>query len=415
MLESLPVEILLEIFSYLSSEDRWAFKVGTGSRYIRDVLRTSLPSFAEFLAAETVGSSRTEKDVFAGAVRVGYDSLVRAMLQKDTFGDVKMHGMALFWPAGTDLDYERAGRTVLIDAALEAAAGAGRISTMKLLLGKEARPDLNILFSVLVGLTTPLTAAVRNGQKEAARLLLKHMDKRQRKFQLRHSLCSVIETASLPMIRLLIDLGVRVPDEDFETPILRRAVKNGNPEIFGLLMEHGAVDEAAHPDLQIQDSAVELAAAAGHAAMVGLLLGKRPSNAPPRNEEIKALQLAARNGENEVVKLFLDHGINDLNDDRVTDWNVSVHTAARAGHGTTVAILLQHCRNADNKKYFLAHAMVLAIEIGNVELVRMLTGIGASADDILQPFGYTPLQKALLCDKLEVASCLLGLGARNYG
>lgn len=115
-----------------------------------------------------------------------------------------MHGMALLWPAGTDLDYERAGRTVLIDAALEAAAGTGRVSTMKLLLGKEAGPDLDILFSVLVGLTTPVTAAVRNGQKEAARLLLKHMGKRQRKLQLRHSLCAVIEKASLPMIRLLI-------------------------------------------------------------------------------------------------------------------------------------------------------------------------------------------------------------------
>lgn len=110
-------------------------------------------------------------------------------------------------------------------------------------------------------------------------------------------------------------------------------------------MKHGAVDETAHPDLRIQDSAVELAAAGGHATMVGLLLGKRPSNAPLRNEEIKALQLAAGNEENEVVKLFLNHGINDLNDDRVTDWNVSVHAAARAGQSTTTA--LPECRQQE--------------------------------------------------------------------
>lgn len=55
--------------------------------------------------------------------------------------------------------------------------------------------------------------------------------------------------------------------------------------------------------------------------------------------------------------------------------------------------------------------MVLEIETENAELVQILTGIGASVDNMLQPFGYTPLQKALLCDKPEVASCLLGLGA----
>lgn len=361
------------------------------------------------MAAQLSGL-RTEKDVFAEAARIGYDTLLLTMFQKNTLGDVKTHGMSLLWPHGTDLDYERAGRTVVIDAGLQAASGAGRLSTVKLLLGEDVRPDHDILFSLLVGLT-PLTAAVRNGQKDAAKLLLKHMTKRQRKLQLRHSLDAVIETASLPMVELLVDLGVRVPDEDGETPILRRAVKNGNAEIFALLMKRGAVDETAHPDLQIQDSAVELAAAAGYAATVRLLLGKRRSTVTPRNEQIKALQLAAGNGKDEVVKLFLDHGISDLDDDRLTGWNLSIYTAARAGHATTVDILLQHCRNTDKKKYFFPHTMAFAIETGNVELVQMLLEIGLSVDDILQPFGYTPLQRALVFDRPEVISFLLGLGA----
>jgi uncharacterized protein len=180
-----------------------------------------------------------------------------------------------------------------------------------------------------------------------------------------------------------------------------RAAQAGETAVVRFLLEHGA-----NPDAKTKEgtTALSLAATAGHADAMGVLLdagatpGIRQFDWPP-------LRHAAFNGRTEAVLLLLSRGV--APDTKVdSGGNTALMTASWQGHTETVKALLDHgadinARNDDGRT-----ALMYASDRAKPELVRMLLDRNADVSARARN-GRTAISHAITSGASEVVQLLI--------
>ncbi|HVL10010.1 MAG TPA: ankyrin repeat domain-containing protein [Burkholderiaceae bacterium] len=177
---------------------------------------------------------------------------------------------------------------------------------------------------------------------------------------------------------------------------LNRACGQGDvPEMIALLM-HGA-------NLTLQD--IWVAAQKGHLAITQLVLCIEPALIDARNQyDETALHLAASAGHADVVKILLDRQVS-IDAKSQYDW-VALHYAAYAGHADVVKILLDRQASIDAKNEIGETALHYAVLVNDVDVVKILLDRQTSID-AKNEMGETALHYAARLGHTDVVKILL--------
>lgn len=170
----------------------------------------------------------------------------------------------------------------------------------------------------------------------------------------------------------LLDGGFDINSKRCSYSLLLRAAKDGKTDIVKLLLDRGA-------DIDIKENystAVYIATMENHEETVKLLLDRGAkitvkSEANRIDENI--LHLAARQGNDALVRLFLERNIADINAE-TSGGETALSLAASRGRVPLVKILLDHGGNSDNS---ISHALVRACSSRHIGVVKFLLERGA--------------------------------------
>lgn len=294
---------------------------------------------------------------------------------------------------------------------LHVAASMGHVNVMKLLLENGFDAD-----QATDGSLRPIHLAAQNGHLEAMKLLLEMtevtIDAKT------HSGATALYLASLnghsEAVQYLITKGAKVNEalKYGESPLWAASL-NDHTDVMKILMENGAdveqanengwrpIHAAAHAghldaikllleegnadfyaSTNSYDSFEELAIYEGHVDIVGYYMSR--SYARDR-----LLLLAATHNQVEIVKLFIDSGVNPGSGNGQV-----VFIAAQHGHVETMKYLLETVGfNVNIITKNGTTALHMASAFGHVNLVRYLIAQGANVNAI-DNHGVTPLELA---------------------
>src|SRR5688572_30300265 len=234
-------------------------------------------------------------------------------------------------------------------------------------------------------------------------------------------LTAAVKAGNVQAVRALIKSGVDVNARsgDGSTPLLWAATHSSVEIARALIAAKAAVDAANDfgitPLLQ--------ASRTGDAAMVDLLLraGANPSRAHPEGET--PLMAAARAGSVPAVRLLLTRGV-DVNATESFQKTTALMWAAAEGHSEVVGLLLEAGANPNQQahvtslteRYNADHptggftALMLAARNGDVETVRRLVAGGADVNR-KNGDGASAAMIAIYNDRFDLAATLLELGS----
>jgi uncharacterized protein len=242
---------------------------------------------------------------------------------------------------------------------------------------------------------TPLTEAVRSGNREAVRTLLKNR------------------------------ADANGADQDGATP-LQLAAEADDLETAQLLLRAGANPKLAN---RYGVTPLSLAATDRSAAMTEALLkaGADASAAMPGGQTV--LMTASRTGNPEVVRLLLEHGAN-ANARESTYGDTALMWAAQENHAAAVRVLLAHGAQVDARSTLLQYpqdhfglegvqtilppgnwtALMYAARQGSLDAGRALVEGGASLN-LTDPDATTAMVLAIINGHYDVAALLAEKGA----
>ncbi|MFO0556629.1 MAG: ankyrin repeat domain-containing protein [Polyangiales bacterium] len=183
-------------------------------------------------------------------------------------------------------------------------------------------------------------------------------------------LSTAIQRSDLELVRALIERGANVRRvEHYGTTMMHHAAETGSVELCELLLANGA-DATARDDWG--STAVHTAA-------------KHPA----------------------VLRMLLDRGFDG------TSGLVStpLMTAVGAEQIESVQLLLARGASPNAADSYHGHTIFVAIEKGNVEIVRMLLDAGARTDVLAKQSGDTPLTAAAKTGNVEMVRMMLEKGA----
>lgn len=225
---------------------------------------------------------------------------------------------------------------------------------------------------------------------------------------------------------------------------LKQAVYGGHIEIVKTLLTHSNLDPSAalqHPDRTMRDPFHRLkplneALARGHEEMVRILMGDSRfildhdsltaaadggnenlvklclQKAPPTPQyfEESPVALAALRGNEAIVKLLLEDGGLDPNDENKYH-RTPLHLAAAGGHNNVAKLLLDRY-NVEPHVRDLSNVTPLsdAARYGHVGVLKLLLGSGKVNPDARDSMNRTPLSYAAEYRHSEAASVLLATG-----
>jgi ankyrin repeat protein len=162
------------------------------------------------------------------------------------------------------------------------------------------------------------------------------------------------------------------------------------------------------------NTALHLAARYGYNEVVKIFLSHGVTIDSKNNDSNTALHLAAKNGHNEVVDLLLSHGV--TNDSKNSDSNTALHVAARNGFKYIVSKLLfsgssvNHNATVKLKNNDSDTALHLAVRHGFKYIVSKLLDSGAIVDEKSRD-GKTLLAELSESGDTEISTLLLKYGA----
>ena len=139
-----------------------------------------------------------------------------------------------------------------------------------------------------------------------------------------------------------------------------------------LILISGCVSDFPQSSVKPETSPLILAVTEGDVASVHLLLEKGMDPNAVSRTGVKALSVAAENGQSEIILALLDKGadIHARNDDGST----ALIRAARWGHATVVQLLLAKGADQTARDRSGMTALRWAQQVGNVEVVQLLGG-----------------------------------------
>ena len=253
-----------------------------------------------------------------------------------------------------------------LNHALTAASGANALACMEILIahGSDVNGD---------GRTCPMDAAAQAGHLEAVTLLLRHGARPYAKV-FRGELAPIHGAAragSAAVVKALLDAGVDVDTEPGEsTRPLELAVRFHHPEVVKVLLEAGA------------------------------FIHEKP-------EKVPLLLLALKNGDKDIADLLVEHGANVEYDTTL------VPLICRAVEMSSPE-LLQSLVNLGCDPTLVdssdQNAIHHCVRHETRNLIALLVQFGVAVNKVDRT-GTTPLLKAIISQKLEIAEELLRCGA----
>jgi ankyrin repeat protein len=239
--------------------------------------------------------------------------------------------------------------------ALHQAVSQGFIGVAQVLLDAKADPNLRN-----DDMETPLTIAAKKGSRSLVALLLTH-----------GADPNAAKTLRSGYGKNPIEQGRKM----FGTP-LHIAAARGDAEMVALLLTNRADVKA----LSIYDETpLQAAAACGKADVVELML-KAGANPDARSDSDAGtpLHLAISNGSQDVVEKLLAHGANPNATAKFGRLGVTpLMLAAGSGNDGVVSSLIQHKANVNQKDIAGESALIYAIKINSVAVVKTLLAHGA--------------------------------------
>lgn len=211
----------------------------------------------------------------------------------------------------------------------------------------------------------------------------------------RASLGMAVHRGSPMVARVLLEAGAN-PNFAFEArPLIFDAIARGDEEVLSALLNHGGAHQIIDINVRINDETpLVYAIERRMPGMVSILLdaGADP-NLPFSRDQLSALHMAARKGENEIIRLLIMGGVN----------------AQGIPHGNGAQI--------EAKDDYGQTALHVAAAYGRGSTVELLINAGADIEAI-DKIGKTPLYHAFYHKNLPATLSLIASGAdltKEYG
>lgn len=283
---------------------------------------------------------------------------------------------------GADLGYQtRNGSTPLHGAAYD-----GSIPVLRLLL--EHGADVDVRNGALY--TPILSAAAGPAGRDAIELLLEHgADVHDRNNQGETALLMAARAGKRDVAELLLEHGVSVRafNDGGQGTALHAAAQAGSVAVVELLIEHGADVNASGG---FGWTPLAWTAVRGHTEAAAALIREGADVDAPNQNGITPLMWAFDNGHAEIMDLLLESGA-DVNA-RDANWERTLlHAAALQGRGDLAALALEHGAEVDVVDASGMTPLHYAGKYGHRDLVELLRSEGASARDIEENYGRSPL------------------------
>lgn len=315
--------------------------------------------------------------------------------------------------------------------ALCAAAGAGHLEIVKLLVARGSRVDL-----LPEGEAPVLNIAARGGFAELLEYLLSKnasvQDVDDNGWSALHVACQEGNTGITSLLlehgasvtcltrkegltplaiaascgaeaclRRLLSAGAAPDalDQNKRTPLFW-AAKNGHEKAVAVLLDAGANAELPGPN---GETPLVAAARGGHASVVALLL---THDAKPQPQ---ALQIAAQSGFVAVLEELLCSGAHT--EMRAARGMTPLFVAALSGHADAVQTLLHGGATVDAQNNAGITPLYIAAKHGHTEAIHALCEAGANVSCCSRSLGLTPLHVAAQQGHLEAVNALLARGA----
>ena len=300
--------------------------------------------------------------------------------------------------------------------ALHQAAQNGHTKVVEMLLQNGADPD-----PVDNSGVTPLWLAAQSGHHEIVSMILDRGTAEKKKIDLeaewgtneRRPIHQAAQGGHLKTVQLLLEKGADCdPDDESGTTPLWSAAQNGNAELMRELLKAGARVDVTPYERNRQP--IHQAAANGHLEAVRVLLEYKASITPEADSfddsEPSPFLLACGSGNLELVKLFLDRGI-DVNT-ASADEKTGLQFAASTGHVVVGQHLIDKGCDVDAREGDGWSALMLASQDGHLPFVNLLidshVNIEAEEKD-----GATALWLAAQQGHSSIVKRLLDAGAKQ--
>jgi ankyrin repeat protein len=284
--------------------------------------------------------------------------------------------------------------------ALEAAATAGNVDVVELLLDNGAMIDAGSPYW-----KTPLRSAAHAGHLEVVRLLLDRgafIEAGWGKGET--ALKAAAQEGHIDILRLLLDRGAQMDmGRDKGERLLQIAARAGHIDIVHLLLEHVAQINGTWRQNQ---TAIERAIQSGHIEVIQLLLDRGASINRRNDKGEQLIHLAAQAGHIDVVKLLADRGAYRVGE-RDNNGHTPLHLAAQAGHIDIVKFLLDNGADIESVRNGKT-ALYLAASRGHIDVIQLLLDRGARQEalsrresDEIKETGDTRVLKLLGYEALD--------------
>ncbi|KAJ5693002.1 hypothetical protein N7462_002425 [Penicillium macrosclerotiorum] len=258
-------------------------------------------------------------------------------------------------------------------------------------------------------ISAALESAAQNGHLEAVRLILAHT-KGIQEYEVVHDLPleEAADRGHMEILDYLLQYVKELPETekaDQEPPAQEERISDEDQKI-----------EDKEDDLEVKDSGQQ--AAAGEPQSEDVVESKSEpedeesvsENEKPSIEDMKkgALYRACRRGNEEMVRLLLQHGIKPT--------HKAINITAEAGYSDIMKLILEALdpQNADDVKLNETFALSKAAENGHLAVVKLLLDNNVSIDG-LSPEEDTPLHRAAANGYVEVCRLLISQGANPNG
>jgi ankyrin repeat protein len=288
------------------------------------------------------------------------------------------------------------GRLIEIDAvdkkgnsALFFAVRAGKPGIVELLLEKGAHAPLRNQSGL-----TALDLAERQGRSDLVRIF-RGFEKEK---GITRKMMAAVESGNLDGIKALLAKGcsVNVQDRSGATPLIHAAAK-GRVEVAKLLLDQGALINDRNNK---GDTALMIAAELGRKDMMALLLNRGADPEMRNNAGSTALDAAKRKGLSEAQAMLQDHG----------ELGKQLPVALQMGNLELVKSLVDRGAAVDSVDGDGVPAIVAAAVSGQTNIVELLLDRGANPN-AKAPSGKTALGVACGDCRLDMIKALVAAGA----